>query len=143
MKRILSAEDQQRLKVEFSEEAGKRFEEMFTEKTLEELVTFTHREERACEVVDKLWQWLMEKHIEMDGGMGPSEVKGLCPKCGKCGRAREGKEGRGMEEREVVGRRGEVGFDRAGYECPSCRIVFFPSGSADGVGHRGLQSEGA
>lgn len=143
MKRILSAEERVKLEEEFLREAHKSFNAMFFEGTFDKLVTFTQREERACEAVDKLWQWMMEKHIGMDERLDRSQLKGLCPKCGKMGRPRKGKEGQGLEDREVVGRRGEVEFDRAGYECPSCRIVFFPSGPAPGVGHRGIQSEGA
>jgi len=133
---MLSAEDRQKLKEEFCEEAGKRFEEMFTEGTLDELVTFRQKEDRACEVVDKLWEWLMEKHIKVDEVKGGGPEENICPECRELTKRRGSEEEK--EEREVVGKRGAVGFERAGCECRRCRKVFFPSGPADGNRDRGI-----
>jgi hypothetical protein len=127
---MLSAEEKQKLKEDFCEEAGKRFEEMFTEGTLDELVTFRQKEDRACEVVDKLWEWLMEKHIQMDEDKGGGVEGNVCPECREAGKRRGSQEEK--EEREVVGKRGAVGFERGSCECRRCRKVFFPSGPADG-----------
>jgi uncharacterized protein with PIN domain len=129
-------EDRQRLKEEFFEEAGKRFEEMFTENTLDELVTFRQKEDRACEVVDNLWEWLMEKHIQLDESRDVSGEENICPECRQVIK-RRGAEG-GKEDREVVGKRGTVEFERGGCECKRCRKVFFPSGPADGNRNRRL-----
>ena len=129
MKRILSTQEREGLREEFLKEAGARFEEMFFEGTLEELVTFTQREDRACDATDKLWQWMMEKHIELDGVMARPEIPSLCPKCKKPGRSREKSEGLPKQNRNVVGRRGGIEFQRDGYACPGCRILFFSGGS--------------
>jgi len=130
LKRNLSAEEKARLKAEFFEEAGKGFEEMFTEGTLEELVTFQQKEDRACEVVDKLWEWLMEKHVQLDEDKEGALEGNVCPECRQVTTSR-GVEGE-KEEREVVGKRGAIEFKRGGCECKKCRKVFFPSGLADG-----------
>lgn len=129
MKRILSTQERERVREEFLKEAGARFEEMFFEGTFEDLVTFTQREDRACAATDKLWQWMMEKHIELDGAMARSEIPSLCPKCKKPGRSREKSGALQKPNRSVVGRRGGIEFERDGYECPGCRILFFSDGS--------------
>lgn len=116
------------MKAEFCEEAGKRFEEMFTENTLNELVTFRQKEDRACEVVDKLWEWLMEKHVKLDEEAKDRQEE-ICPECRGLTKARADNE---KEDREVIGKRGAVGFERGSRECKKCRKVFFPSRPADG-----------
>lgn len=121
-------------------EAGKQFDEMFTENTLDELVTFRQKEDRACEVVDKLWEWLMEKHIKLDEDKSGSESD-ICPECLEAAK-RRGLEGE-KEKREVVGQRGAVGFERGGCECRKCRKVFFPSGPKDENRDRRIQSKRA
>ena len=141
MRRILSAEEKQRLKEEFCEEAGKRFEEMFTAGTLDELVTFRQKEDRACEVVDKLWEWMMEKYIGLDEQSDAGTEEVCCSECRQMAKQRDEKGEK--EEREVVGKRGAVGFERGGYECKKCRHVFFPSGQADGNWDRRVWSERA
>ena len=66
MGRELSAGDKERLLEEFMNKARESFEGMFGAGTLDERVTFRQREDRACEIVDELWQWMMEKQIGVD-----------------------------------------------------------------------------
>jgi len=37
---------------------------MFGDGKLDELRTFVQKDNQACEIVDELWQWMMEKHID-------------------------------------------------------------------------------
>jgi len=47
-----------------------------------------------------------------------------CPRCKRLCEPRD----KESEEREILTRAGPVRFRRRGYNCPSCRKVFFPSG---------------
>ena len=138
MRRELLCAEKERLWEEFMEKARESFEGMFGRGTLDELVTFRQREDRACEMVDRLWQWMMENQIGVDE-RDLEEIGGReCPKCkgiGKKHKACEDEKGR-----EVLGKRGKVSYEREGYYCGRCRIVFFPSGPADGTGHGRIQS---
>lgn len=136
MRRKLSAEEEAKLGEEFLEKARSGFKRMFGEGKLDELRTFVQKDDQACEVVDELWQWMMEKHIEKDEQTVEVEAKRKCPQCGGIGRDRE-KEGK--EHRDLIGQHGGVGFEREGYYCGRCRKVFFPSGPEDGDWHGRLQ----
>lgn len=141
MRRELSSADKERLWEEFVQKARKSFEGMFGTGTLDELVTFRQREDRACEMVDILWQWMMEKQIGVDEKDLEEAGKRECPKCkgiGKKLKASEDEKGR-----EILGKRGKIGYEREGYYCGRCRKVFFPSRPEDGGGHGRLQSERA
>ena len=141
MREELSAEDRERMRKEYLEKASQSFDEMFGKDGYNGLVTFVQKDDRACEAVDKLWEWMMEKHIELDEGMEAEEIKRRCPRCGKLARLRKGEEAEGLEIREVVGRRGGVEFGREGCYCGHCRVVFFPSGPTDGDWDGRLQSQ--
>ena len=139
MAREISAEGKERLWEEFIGKARESFEGMFGSGTLDELVTFGQREDRACEMVDILWQWMMEKQIGVDEKDLEESSRRQCPKCkgiGKKHKACEDEKGR-----EILGKRGKVGYEREGYYCGRCRIVFFPSRREDGNRDRGVQSE--
>lgn len=124
MGRNLSAEEKANLKEEFFRKAEVGIEKMFGDGKLDELRTFVQKDHQACEVVDELWQWMMEKHLEKDEQSEKVEAKRLCPWCGGIGKSRE----ESQEHRDLIGERGSVGFEREGFYCGRCRKVFFPSG---------------
>jgi len=126
MVRKLSAEEEAKLEREFMEKAQEGFKRMFGEGKLDELRTFVQKDNQACEIVDELWQWMMEKHLEKDEQTGEVEATRRCPCCGGIGKSRE----EAKERRDLIGERGSVGFERGGYYCGRCRKVFFPSGQA-------------
>lgn len=137
MSRKLSTEEKAALKAELFKKVEDGFERMFGDGKLDELVTFVQKDNQACEIVDELWQWMMEKHIEKDNETVEGEAKRRCPWCGGIGKSRE----EAKEHRDLIGQRGSVGFEREGYYCARCRKVFFPSGQKDGNRHRGLQPQ--
>ena len=124
MKQKLLTEEKAKLEEEFIAKAKAGFERMFGEGKLDELRTFVQKDNQACEIVDELWQWMMEKHLEKDEQTDDVEAKRLCPWCGGIGKRRENNK----EHRDLIGERGSVGFEREGYYCARCRKVFFPSG---------------
>ena len=126
MRQKLSEEEAAKLEAEFLEKARRGFKRMFGEGKLEELRTFVQKDDKACEIVDELWQWMMEKHLEKDEQSVELETKRRCPCCGGIGKSRE----ESKELRDLIGQRGSVGFEREGFYCGRCRKVFFPSGPA-------------
>jgi len=126
LRQKLSEEEVVKLEAEFLEKARMGFKRMFGEGKLEELRTFVQKDDKACEVVDELWQWMMEKHLERDEQSIELEVKRPCPCCGGIGKRRE----ESKERRDLIGQRGKVDFEREGFYCGRCRKVFFPSGPA-------------
>ena len=124
MRRKWSVEEEAKLEKEFLEKAREGYQRMFGEGKLDELRTFVQKDDQACAIVDELWQWMMEKHIEEDEQTDEVEAKRQCPWCGGVGRSRE----ESKEHRDLVGQRGAVDFEREGYYCGRCRKVFFPSG---------------
>jgi uncharacterized protein with PIN domain len=90
------------------------------------LVTFSEREERACQVTDELAGWLMSEHIALDPAGGTS-VEAVCPICGGPARYESAAEAE-RELRAFQTRRGEVAYKRAAIRCPRCRRIFFPAG---------------
>lgn len=139
MRQKLSMEEEAKLEEEFLEKARAGYQQMFGQGKLDELRTFVQKDNQACEIVDELWQWMMEKHIEKDDETDEAEAKRRCPGCGGIGKSRE----ESKEHRDLIGERGSVGFEREGYYCARCRKVFFPSGQADGNRHRRLQPKRA
>jgi len=124
--RELSAEERTRLKAELFQKVEGGFERMFGEGKLDELRTFVQKDNQACEIVDELWQWMMEKHLEKDEQTDEVDAKRRCPWCGGIGKSR----GEAKEHRDLIGERGSVGFEREELYCARCRKVFFPSGPA-------------
>ena len=135
MRRKLSVEDETKLEEEFLEKARKGYQRMFGEGKLDELRTFVQKDDQASEIVDELWQWMMEKHLEKDEETEEVEAKRKCPGCGGIGKRRE----ESKEPRDLVGQHGAVGFEREGFYCGRCRKVFFPTGPAAGDRDGGLQ----
>lgn len=136
MNKGLTKAERDKLRGEFLGKAARGFDEMFGDDGYNGLVRYRQKEERACEITDVLWKWLMDKHIETDEGIELHRGKECCPQCGEIARPHKGKEGR-----EITGVRGQVEYQREGRYCTGCRIVFFPCGQTNGSGHRGLQSE--
>lgn len=140
MKQSLSADEKANLEEEFLRKARSGFERMFGDGKPDELRTFVQKDDKACEIVDELWQWMMEKHIERDNETVEVEAGRKCPWCGGIGRKRE-KEGR--EKRDLIGQRGSVGFEREGCYCGRCRKVFFPCRPEVGNRHGRIQPQSA
>lgn len=88
MERKLSAEEKKALKEELFTKVDAGFERMFGDGKLDELRTFVQKDDQACEIVDELWQWIMEKHIEKDERSIEVDAKRRCPWCGGIGKAR-------------------------------------------------------
>ena len=115
-----------RLREEFRARADQAFDQMFGSDGQNGLVTFTEREDRACEATDALARWLMEEHLVLDPAADPG-VQVDCPICGGPVR-HDSPEQAELEIREFHARRGKVEYERAARRCPRCRKVFFPVG---------------
>ncbi len=138
MARKRSATELEHLRREFAARAEAAFEQMFGADGQNGLVTFTEREDRACEVTDALARWLLEEHLALDEAADP-EVQVACPIC--AGPVRyDSPEQADLEVRECQTRRGKVEYERAARRCPRCRKVFFPPGRTAEGGHGRLQS---
>ena len=128
--------DQKR--AEFMARAEAAFDRMFEADGQNGLVTFTQREERACQVTDELARWLLAEHLTLDP-VGGTSVAADCPLCG--GPMRYESAGQAQQEvRELLTKRGKIEYRRAAARCPRCRKVFFPVGRTADVGDRRLQS---
>ena len=126
MARKRSAAEMEQLQREFLARAEAAFEQMFGADGQNGLVTFTEREDRACEVTDTLARWLLEEHLALDQATDPG-VQVDCPICG--GEVRyDSPEQAELEAREFQTRRGKIEYERAARRCSRCRKVFFPLG---------------
>jgi uncharacterized protein with PIN domain len=122
----MATEELDRKRAEFLSRSGEAFDRMFGTDGQNGLVTFSQREDRACQVTDELTRWLMAEHIAVDPVGGTSE-EAICPICG--GPARyESAERAESEVREFQTRRGKVEYRRAAVRCRRCRRIFFPPG---------------
>jgi len=130
-----------RLREEFRARADQAFDQMFGSDGQNGLVTFTEREDRACEATDRLARWLMEEHLALDPAADPG-VQVDCPICGRPVRYDSPEEAE-LEIREFHTRRGKVEYERAARRCPHCRKIFFPVGCASESGDGRLQSAAA
>ena len=111
---------------EYMEEAGKAFDQMLGSDGQNGLVTFTQREDRACELGDAMTRRLLEEHLGADEAATPG-VLVACPICGRPVRC-DDPEKVELENRGVLTRRGKVDFERAARSCKPCRRIFFPRG---------------
>ncbi len=128
-----SAVEIEQLRREFAVRAEAAFEQMFGTDGQNGLVTFSEREERACEATDALARWLLEEHLSLDDAADPGAVVD-CPLCGGPIRY-DSPEQAELEIRELRTLRGKVEHERAARRCTRCRRVFFPPGRAAEVGH--------
>jgi endogenous inhibitor of DNA gyrase (YacG/DUF329 family) len=126
MAAVQSPADLARLRAEFRARADEAFSQMFGSDGQNGLVTFTEREDRACEVTDRLAQWLMEEHLAVDPAGDPG-AQVSCPLCGGPVRYDSPEEAE-LEIRAFQTRRGKIEYERAARRCPRCRKVFFPPG---------------
>jgi hypothetical protein len=110
----------------FREQADAAFDKMFGADGPNELVTFTEREARACDVTDDLARWLMIKHVERDET--GRALTATCPLCGGPALACDGVKEDEAQPREIQTRRGTIEYERAARRCPRCRKIFFPRG---------------
>jgi len=118
------APDLASLRRDFLKAAEQSFDRMFGRDGRNGLVTFTQREEQACELGDEVSRWLLGKHLAREECRDPGKVVD-CPFCGKAV-SEESPQRVAMERRRILTRRGPVEFDRASRWCPKCRRVFFP-----------------
>jgi hypothetical protein len=109
---------------EFQEEAGRAFDQMLGGDGQNGLVTFSEREDRACELGDTLTRRLLEEHLEADETADPG-IEVACPICNGLVPCDEPEEAE-MQTREVQTRRGKVQYERAARRCSRCRRIFFP-----------------
>ena len=121
-----SAGEMEQLRREFLVRAEAAFEQMFGADGQNGLVTFTEREDRACEVTDALAPWLLEEHLVLDEAADPGAQVDY-PLCGGPIRY-DSPEQAELEVREFQTRRGKIEYERAARRCPRCRKVFFPVG---------------
>jgi len=115
-----------RLREEFRARADQAFNQMFGADGQNGLVSFTQREDRACEATDALARWLMEEHLALDPAADPG-AQVDCPICGGPVRY-DSPEQAELELREFHTRRGKIEYERAARRCPRCRKVFSPAG---------------
>ena len=121
-----SAEGLEQLRERFLVQAKATFDEMFGQDGKNGLVTFTEREDRACETTDALARWLLEEHLAQDEAKAPG-VRVDCPICGGPV-VHESAEQAALDRRELQTRRGKIEYERAARRCPRCRKIFFPPG---------------
>jgi len=95
-----------RLREEFRARADQAFDQMFGSDGQNGLVTFTEREDRACEATDRLACWLMEEHLALDAAADPG-AQVDCPICHRPVRY-DSPEQAELELREFHTRRGKV-----------------------------------
>lgn len=126
MTAVRSQAELARLREEFRARADEAFNQMFGSDGQNGLVSFTEREDRACEATDTLARWLMEEHLALDPATDPG-AQVDCPICGGPVRY-DSPEQAELEIREFRTRRGKIEYERAARRCPRCRKVFFPAG---------------
>lgn len=119
-----SAEGLEQLRERFLVRAKAAFDEMFGQDGKNGLVTFTEREDRACETTDALARWLLAEHLAQDGAKEPG-VRVDCPICGGPV-VHESAEAAALDRRELQTRRGKIEYERAARRCPRCRKIFSP-----------------
>jgi len=107
------------------ERAEAAYRRMFGDKSQEELVTLTQREDMAVSLGKELAAFLLEEHVARDSAVELAEVStACCPKCGQPGSPAVA-EGEKLPQRAVTTRVGEIHMRRQRWWCARCRIVFF------------------
>jgi len=128
MARQRSAEELRVLREEFLVRANATFDHqqaglpVFDQDGKNGLVTFTEREDRACEVTDALARWLLEEHLSLDQEADPG-VQVDCPICGGPVRYDSPQQAE-LEIRGLKTRRGKIEYERTArrlYERLVCR----------------------
>ena len=122
----INSEELQKRRREFQKEAGLAFDQMLGSDGQNGLVTFTEREDRACELGDGLTRRLLEEHLGADDAADPG-ARVACPICGGPVHCDDPEKAQ-TENREVLTRRGKVEYERAARRCSRCRRFFSPAG---------------
>jgi hypothetical protein len=119
--------------------AAAAYGRMFDDKSQEELVTLTEREDMAVALGKELAAFLLEEHVAADRAKAPAEASTTCcPKCGQPGKPAPQKARKREEalcERTVKTRAGDISIRRERWKCMRCRIVFFSAGRSSESGH--------
>ena len=119
--------------------AGAAYQRMFDDKSREELVTLTEREEMAVCLGKELAAFLLEEHVAADPAKAPAEASTTCcPKCGQAGQPapqKAGKRGANLSRRKVRTRAGDIDIQRERWKCARCRVVFFSARRSPEIGH--------
>jgi hypothetical protein len=126
------------LRQRFLTQAAAAFDLLFDPQHQEQLITFQQREERACQLGRDLTAWMLQQHLNADPHAQPDATyTPSCPKCHRPGR-RVTPEGDPLPRRPVTTLAGEVTLQRQKWRCTTCRVVFFPPGSAAAAGDGGV-----
>ncbi len=119
--------------------AAAAYRRMFDDKSQEELVTLTEREDMAVALSKELAAFLLEEHVAADPAKMPVEPStACCPKCGQPGKPaphKARKRDEALCERTVKTRAGDIHVRRERWKCVRCRIVFFSARRASEVGN--------
>jgi hypothetical protein len=130
------------LRGRWGQQAEAAYRRMFGDKSREELVTLTQREDMAMSIAKELAAFLLEEHVAMDSAAEPTEASTTCcPKCGQPGTPAD-REGEELPERVVMTRAGDICLRRQRWECARCRIVFFSARRSVASGDGRLQPGG-
>ncbi len=119
-------------------QAAAAFDRMFDPEQQDQLVTFTQREDLACDLGQELSAWLLQQHTALDPLVHPSlDQPPVCPRCGRPGQPVT-QDQQPLPQRDLTTRAGPVHLERAQWRCATCRVAFFPSGPETAAGHGGL-----
>jgi hypothetical protein len=128
----------QQLRQQWLQQAAAAFDLYFDGQQTPPLVTFTQREGRACSLTQELAAWLLEQDLADDPAVRPDDAQPIpCPRCSRPAR-RQTPPGQPLPRRQLTCAAGEVTLCREQWYCKTCRVSFFPSGSATPVGNGGL-----
>lgn len=101
------------LRQQFLAQAGTAFDLMFDEQLADDLVTFDQREQRACELGQKLIVALLQQHLQHDSARDPDpQQPPLCPRCHRPAQRRTPPD-QPLPQRLLTTGSGEVAFARA------------------------------
>ena len=140
---FLRRKDREALRERWLLRAGQALERMFAEANQCRLVTFTEREDMACDLGKELAAFLVEEHAAADSQVRPSEKQPpCCPKCEEPAKRVTKRDGK-LPERQLTTRAGEVKLQREQWRCKKCRIVFFSARPQAAVGDGEIQSAGS
>lgn len=132
------SDPRRQLRQQWLAHAAAAFDRMFADEHQDQLVTFTQREDRACDLGKELAAFLLEQHAAADPQVRPAaDTPPTCPKCGQPGQRVTGDD-QTLPQRQLTTRAGEVVLQREQWRCTTCRVVFFPPGPETATGHRGL-----
>ena len=118
--------------------AGQAFERMFAEANQDQLLTFTQREDLACQLGQELATFLLQEHVTVEGAVRlPKNRPACCPYCQQTGQRVTSPE-QALPGRELTTRAGVVKLQREQWSCSKCRRVFFSARPQAAIGNRGI-----